>query len=93
MRRLCCCSSSHLCFSAFYLNVSRSSMSLSGNTVAALVSTSCAPTSVLTLQVKRRVEAKNGLENYAFQVRNSLRDDKVSTAACFVGVPQSYATR
>ena len=33
---------------------------------------------VPTLQVKRRVEAKNGLENYAFQVRNSLRDEKVS---------------
>ena len=54
-------------------------MSSSGNIVA--VSTSCPPDLpmlMLMLQVKRRVEAKNGLENYAFQVRNSLRDEKVS---------------
>lgn len=27
---------------------------------------------------KARVEAKNGLENYAFQIRNSIRDEKVA---------------
>jgi len=29
---------------------------------------------------KARVEAKNGLENYAFQVRNSINDEKLSAA-------------
>ncbi|GJP30296.1 hypothetical protein CLOM_g457 [Closterium sp. NIES-68] len=30
-------------------------------------------------QVKRRVEAKNQLENYAYQVRNTVRDDKIGS--------------
>ena len=63
-----------------------------GNFVETSGSTSCAPVVpmlMLLLQVKRRVEAKNGLENYAFQVRNSLRDEKVSTAAYSVVLPPS----
>ena len=26
---------------------------------------------------KKRIEAKNGLENYAFNMRNTIRDEKV----------------
>ena len=29
------------------------------------------------LQVRRKVEAKNSLENYVYSLRNTLRDDKV----------------
>jgi L1 cell adhesion molecule like protein len=29
-------------------------------------------------QVAKKVEAKNGLENYAYSMRNTLRDDKIS---------------
>lgn len=28
-------------------------------------------------EARRKVEAKNGLENYAYGVRNSLREEKV----------------
>lgn len=27
---------------------------------------------------KKKIEAKNGLENYAFNMRNTIRDEKVS---------------
>ncbi len=30
------------------------------------------------MQAMKKVEAKNALENYAYQLRNSVRDDKVS---------------
>ena len=30
------------------------------------------------MQAMRKVEAKNSLENYAYQLRNSIRDEKVS---------------
>ena len=29
------------------------------------------------MQVRRKVEAKNALENYAYSLRNTLRDEKV----------------
>ena len=30
-------------------------------------------------QVRRKVEAKNSLENYAYSLRNTLRDEKVAS--------------
>ena len=31
----------------------------------------------------KKVEAKNALENYAYQLRNTIRDEKVSAQASF----------
>ena len=31
---------------------------------------------------KKRIEAKNSLENYAFNMRNTIRDEKVSPVLC-----------
>ena len=33
------------------------------------------------LQAMKKVEAKNALENYAYQLRNTIRDEKVSAQA------------
>ena len=33
------------------------------------------------LQAMKKVEAKNALENYAYQLRNTIRDEKVSAFA------------
>nr|XP_043618978.1 heat shock cognate 70 kDa protein-like [Erigeron canadensis] len=30
-------------------------------------------------EVKKKVEAKNGLENYAYNMRNTIKDDKISS--------------
>ena len=30
----------------------------------------------------KKVEAKNTLENYAFNTRNTIKDDKVASAEC-----------
>ena len=32
---------------------------------------------------KERIDAKNALENYAFNMRNTIRDEKVGCAFCF----------
>ena len=32
----------------------------------------------VNVQAMRKVEAKNALENYAYQLRNTIRDEKVS---------------
>ena len=34
---------------------------------------------------KKRVEAKNGLENYAYNMRNTIRDDKVRSTFLLAG--------
>lgn len=31
---------------------------------------------------KERIDAKNGLENYAFNMRNTIRDEKVDSRFC-----------
>ncbi len=33
-------------------------------------------------EVRRKVEAKNALENYVYSLRNTLRDDKVRPLCC-----------
>lgn len=34
--------------------------------------------------LKKKVEAKNGLENYSYNMRNTIREEKASsTAVCF----------
>ena len=35
---------------------------------------------------KKRIEAKNGLENYAFNMRNTISDEKVGVACMHAGI-------
>ena len=45
----------------------------------------------------RKVEAKNALENYAYQLRNTIRDEKVSrsptTRLCLVHMCHAVTTQ
>ena len=34
---------------------------------------------------RKRIDAKNALENYAFNMRNTIKDEKVCSAACGLG--------
>jgi len=36
-------------------------------------------TKLRTIKLKKKIEAKNGLENYAYNMKNTLSDDKVSS--------------
>ena len=47
---------------------------------------------------KKRIDAKNSLENYAFNMRNTIRDDKACSSSgilfwLFYGIDQSCAAR
>ena len=43
-------------------------------------------------QHKKKIEAKNSLENYAFNMRNTIRDDKVGLGwICFIRNVQRHA--